>query len=423
MQQELETYFDRLWPICRSVTGNGLRESLHILRELVPMELVEVPTGTTCFDWTVPREWNIRDAWIETPDGRRIAQFKEHNLHIVNYSIPVNAEMDFEELDKHLHTIPELPDAIPYITSYYADRWGFCLTHNEYRDLPRNGTYKVFIDSTLEPGSLTYGEAVLKGSSDREILFSTYVCHPSMANNELSGPLCQAFLYKALSQMENRRYTYRFVFAPETIGVIAYLSQMGTHLMNHLDAGYVLTCCGDPGDFTYKRSKQKTALCDRVAEHALQYSDRRHRVIPFAVGGSDERQYCSPGFNLPVGSIIRSKYQEYKEYHTSLDNKEFISFAAMEETVELLTEMVRILELNECYENTVQFCEPQLGKRGLYPNHVNPTFNREALHNLLHLLSFADGKTDLIDIAEARNRYALVFEEAIASCREKDIIQ
>ncbi|MGK0278324.1 MAG: aminopeptidase-like protein [Litorivivens sp.] len=423
MLEQLESYFDRLWPICRSITGNGLRESLGIINELVPMTMHEIPSGTKCFDWTIPKEWNIKDAWIETPKGKRIAEFKVHNLHIVNYSIPVDQKLSYQELVKHIYTIPEMPDAIPYITSYYSEKWGFCMTHREFEELDKEGDYHVFIDSTLGPGSLTYGEAILKGESDREVLFSTYLCHPSMANNELSGPLVQAILYQALAQMPKRKYTYRFVFAPETVGVIAYLSRIGEHLKSKLDAGFVLTCCGDPGDITYKKSKIGNALCDRVAEHVLNFEYPNHSIKPFAVGGSDERQYCSPGFNLPMGSIIRSQYQEYKEYHTSLDNKEFISFEAMKDTVEALTKFVTVLELNEKYEGVVQHCEPQLGKRGMYPDSVDPLFNREALHNLMHFLSYADGKKDLIEIAEARNRSALVFTDAIKLCQDKSMVQ
>lgn len=422
MKTELEQYFDRLWPICRSITGNGLRESLRIISELAPLTISEVATGTQVFDWQVPKEWNIRDAYIKTPSGKKIAEFSTHNLHVVNYSMPVHKIITYDELCKHLHTIPEIPDAIPYITSYYKETWGFCLTYNEFLSLEREGEYEVFIDSTLESGSLSYGEAVLKGNSSREILFSTYLCHPSMANNELSGPLAAAFLYKTLAEIPDRKYTYRFLFAPETIGVIAYLAANGAHLKEHLDAGYVLTCCGDPGPFTYKRSKHRTSLADRAAEHILRYSGSPHSVIEFAVGGSDERQYCSPGFNLPVGSLMRTPYQKYKEYHTSKDDKSFISFAALQETVEYYASIARLLELNERYENRIAYCEPQLGKRGLYPSSVNPVFNREETHRLLHFLSFADGEKDLLEIAEWRKENALLYSSIIHDCRKAGLV-
>lgn len=422
MEKQLENYFDKLWPICRSITGNGLRESLAVLQEIIPLQLTEVPTGTQVFDWTIPKEWNISDAYIITPDGKKICDLRINNLHVINYSIPVNKNITFEELKPHLHFIKEMPDAIPYITSYYKETWGFCLTYNEFKTLG-DGTYTVVIDSTLQDGSLTYGECVLKGESDREVLFSTYLCHPSMANNELSGPLVQAFLYRKIAAMPKRKYTYRFLFAPETIGVIAYLSANGKQLKDKLDAGYVLTCCGDSGNFVYKQSKHINSLADRVAKHVLNYQEIPFSIIPFSVGGSDERQYCSPGFNLPVGSLTRSMYQHYKEYHTSLDNKAFISFNAMQQTIDIYFAFVKALELNEFYINTIAFCEPQLGKRGLYPSSVNPLDARETIHNRMHLLSYADGEHDLLEIAELKQRPLSVFENDIIALMEKDILK
>ena len=423
MKNELEKYFDRLWPICRSITGNGLRESLNILSEVIPLEIIEYPTGTKAFDWEVPREWNIKEAYIETPGGERIADFNVNNLHVLNYSIPVDKTVSFDELKEHVRTLPNQPDAIPYVTSYYSEKWGFCLSQNQLDSLPKEGNYKVKIDSTLEPGSLSVGHCILKGETDEEILISTYVCHPSMANNELSGPLAAAFLYKKLASLSKRKYTYRFVFAPETAGVIAYLSQYGNHMSAKIKAGFVATCCGDAGPFTYKRSKDPTNLADRAAEHLLRSTGLPHSVINFAVGGSDERQYCSPGFNMPVGSLMRTMYQHYPEYHTSLDNKDFISFEALEETVETYYDICRILELNGLYFNKIQHCEPQLGKRGLYPDSLNPDDARTELHNLLHLLSFADGEMDLIEIADRRGTCALNFAKSIAECTEAGILE
>ncbi len=403
MQKELETYFDRLFPICRSITGNGLRQSFEILQEIIPLQLTEVPTGTKCFDWEIPKEWNIEDAYIITPDGKKICDFKKNNLHVLNYSTPIEQEISFEELDKHLFYIKEMPNAIPYVTSYYKENWGFCISYDEYKTLPKNGTYKVVIKSSLEKGSLTYGDLILKGESDKEVLFSTYLCHPSMANNELSGPLCLAFLYKKIVELKKRKYTCRFVIAPETIGVIAYLAKYGMYMKDKTVAGYVMTCCGDAGNFVYKMSKQETSLADIAAKHILKHQNIPYTIIPFAVGGSDERQYCSPGFNMPVGSLTRSMYQQYKEYHTSLDDKSFISFEAMQKTIETYFDFVRALELNDVYKNTIPYCEPQLGKRGLYPHSVNPTINRKIFHDRMHLLSFTDGKTDLIEIANKKN--------------------
>jgi aminopeptidase-like protein len=422
MKASLETYFDRLWPICRSITGNGLRESLRILQELLPLEIHEVPTGTQVFDWQVPEEWAIREAWIETPDGQRICDFKSNNLHVLNYSTAVDDLVDYDTLKSHVRTLPDLPDAIPYVTSYYARKWGFCMSHNEWQSLPREGLYHVKIDASLEPGSMSYGEAFLPGTSEEEVLFSTYLCHPSMANNELSGPLALAHLYQEISKIPQRKFGYRFVVVPETIGAIAFLSARGAHLKEKLAAGYVLTCCGDSGPLTYKRSKRKTTLADRVAEHVLKHQREDYSVVNFAVGGSDERQYCSPGFNLPVGSLMRTSYQAYPEYHTSLDNKDFIDFNALERTVARYTDIARLLELNEKYENAVQFCEPQLGKRGLYPDSVNPDDARDELHKLLHFLSYADGKTDLIEIADERGISALDLGHIIDKCRRVGLI-
>lgn len=422
MENEIETYFDRLWPICRSITGNGLRQSFKILQELIPFELTEISTGTKVFDWEIPKEWNVRDAYIITPEGKKIANFKINNLHVVNYSIPVNKKISFGELKEHVYTLPNLPDAVPYITSYYKENWGFCLSHNEWISLPKEGEYLVFIDSDLKNGSLTYGDFILKGDSEEEILFSSYLCHPSMANNELSGPLTMAFLYKRIKEIPNRKYTYRFVLAPETIGIIAYLSKHGEQLKSKLKAGYVLTCCGDAGNFVYKRSKRGDSIADKVAEHVLKNQKIPFEIINYAVGGSDERQYCSPGFNLPVGSLTRSMYRRYKEYHTSLDDKSFISFDAMVKTIEVYLNLAKAIELNNFYINKISYCEPQLGKRDMYPSSAGWINSTEYLYDLLHFLSYADGTIDLLDIADKRGRCILDFELVINNCKEKDLI-
>lgn len=419
----MEQYFDRLWPICRSITGEGLRSSLKILSEVMPMEIHEVASGTKVFDWEIPKEWNIREAYIITPSGKKICDFSVNNLHVLNYSVPVRGKMNFTELRKHLYSLPSMPEAIPYMTSYYKEDWGFCISQQELDQLETEGEYEVCIESTLTNGSLTFGEAVLRGSSDKEILFSSYLCHPSMANNELSGPLAMAFLYKRIAAIANRKYTYRFVLAPETIGVITFLNMRGQHLLENLEAGYVLTCCGDAGNFTYKRSRRGDSLADRAVEHVMKHECPDYSVRDFSIGGSDERQYCSAGFNLPVGSLMRTPYKEYSQYHTSLDNKEFISFGALAETVEMYLKVVRTLELNDFYKTTVPFCEPQLGKRGLYPV-KGGQFEAPAdfVFNLLHFLSYADGESDLITIADKRNKSALEFEDVIHMCRTKALL-
>lgn len=420
---EIEKYFDRLWPICRSITGNGLRDSLNVIQELIPLQLREVPTGTKVFDWTIPKEWNIKDAYIIMPDGNKICDFKVNNLHVVNYSIPVNKELEYDELTKHLHYIDSMPEAIPYVTSYYKENWGFCISYKEFKKLPKTGIYKVVIESSLQAGSLTYGEYILKGETDEEVLFSTYLCHPSMANNELSGPLVQAFLYQKIASLTKRKYTYRFLFAPETIGVVAYLYENGMHLKQKLKAGYVLTCCGDDANFIYKQSKHVNSIADEIAKHVLKHQDVPYEIIPFSVGGSDERQYCSPGFNLPVGSLTRSMYQRYKEYHTSLDNKNFISFEAMKKTIETYFLFVKALELNNYYKAEIEYCEPQLGKRGLYPSSVNPDVSRKLIHDRMHLLSFADGKLSLIEIAELKNIPVFDLEQHVLLLQEEGLLK
>jgi aminopeptidase-like protein len=422
MKDEMEKYFDRLWPICRSITGNGLRESFKILQEIIPLDLIEVNSGTNVHDWVVPKEWNISEAYIITPDGKRIADFKKNNLHVVNYSAPVRAKLTYEELSKHVHTLPDKPQTIPYITSYYKERWGFCLAHEEWLKVSKEGEFEVVIDSELKEGSMTLGHLILPGKSKKEILFSSYLCHPSMANNELSGPIALAFLYRKISLLKDRHYTYRFVLAPETIGVIAYLSLYGDTMKEKVDAGYVLTCVGDRGSFNYKRSKWQTSLADRAAEHVLLHSGEDYKTREFAVGGSDERQYCSPGYNMPVGSLMRSVYHEFDEYHTSSDDKNYISFEHLAKTVELYFDIVRSLELNSCYMGSVQYGEPMLGKHDMYPSSASPEVDRDEVMRLMHFLTYADGKNALLDVAEKMNCSILKFEEIVQKCLKKGLV-
>ncbi|MFN6038115.1 MAG: DUF4910 domain-containing protein [Bacteroidota bacterium] len=422
-EEKIEFYFDRLWPICRSITGNGLRDSYKILQELIPLNIVEIPTGTKVFDWEIPKEWNITDAYIITPDGKKICDFKLNNLHVLNYSSPIDRELSFVDLSRHIHTLPDLPNAIPYVTSYYEERWGFCMSHEEFLKLPTEGMYKVKIDSSLKSGSLTYGDLYLPGETDQEILLSTYLCHPSMANNELSGPLVLSFLYEKILSLKKRRFSYRFIFVPETIGAISYLSRNGALLKEKVFAGYVITCVGDSGQFTFKRSKRRDDLVNVVAEHVLRFSGENYSIIDFQIGGSDERQYCSPGFNLPVGSLMRTMYQRYKEYHTSLDDKNFISFSSIQKSIEMYFKIVKTHELNDFYINTVSFCEPNLGKRGLYNTIGGAKQRSSELSKRLHLLSFSDGKIDLINIADRMNISALDFEEEINLLLEKGLLK
>lgn len=398
LASDMESYFDRLWPICRSLAGPGYRQSLGILEEIMPMEKHRFATGTQVFDWTVPREWVARDAYFLDPQGLPHAPFERNNLHLLGYSIPYRGKMPLKDLLPHLHSLPENPKAVPYRTSYYQERWGFCLSHEELLSLPE-GDYEVFIDTEHKEGDLIVGEAVLPGATEQEVLFSTYLCHPSLANNELSGPLVTAFLYDYLKGMPNRRFTYRFVVVPETIGALCYLKLRGEHLKKRLSAGYVVTCVGDPGKFTYKKSRQGNAVGDRAALLVLEEKGE-HRVLPFRPDGSDERQYCSPGFDLPVGSLMRTPWRHYPEYHTSLDNKEFIRFESLLESLETYIAVVEALESNIRWKGTVLYGEPQLGKRGLYPTLGSQKDTAEKVAAMMWLLNLADGTNGLFDIAE-----------------------
>lgn len=399
IEERMESYFDRLWPINRSITGPGIRQSMDILSEIMPTERLRFETGRKVFDWTVPKEWVANDAYFIDPDGIKHAWFKENNLHLLGYSVPFKGKMSLSELRDHLYSLPDMPDAIPYATSYYSENWGFCISHDELQQLPE-GEYQVHIDTELYPGAVEIAEAVLPGETNEEVLFSSYLCHPSMANNELSGPLVMAFLYDRIKNMPARRYTYRFVITTETIGTICYLSQRGEHLKNKLAAGYIMTCLGDPGPFTYKLSRQGDSLADRAAKTVLR-DKFQHTVVPFSAGnGSDERQYCSPGFDLPMGSLMRTIYGSYRQYHTSLDNKDYISFNSLAESVEMYYSIVQALESNVVWENTVKYCEPQLGKRGLYHDIGTAKYLEQRIDAVCWLLNLADGEHDLLEIAE-----------------------
>lgn len=401
--QSMHDLIRRLFPINRSLTGDGVRETLRILKEFLPLVVTEVPTGTACFDWVVPDEWNVRDAYVKDATGRRVIDWRKHTLHLLGYSVPIHTTLSLEELRPHLYTLPAQPDAIPYLTSYYERRWGFCLTENQLRALAP-GQYEVNIDSSLEPGSLSLADVVLPGASDREVLISTYVCHPSMANNELSGPAVTVWLYRLLATLPVRRYTYRFVFTPETLGTLAYLARQGEHLRRHLIAGYVVTCVGDPGPYTFKRSRRGDTIADRAGEHALRhYAPRRSTTVhDYSPIGSDERQYCSPGFDLPVASLTRSMYVSYPEYHTSLDDLDFVTADALADSLRAYLRILQVLERDGRYRNLSPYGEPQLGRRGLYPTlgSQKDTNTDQQIAALLWVLSYADGRNTLLDIAE-----------------------
>lgn len=386
-----------LFPICRSITGEGLRQTLRIVQRVVPIEIHEVPSGTAVFDWTVPNEWNIRAAWIKDGAGRTIVDFTGNNLHVVNYSVPIHKRVSLQELKAHLHTLPDHPTWVPYRTSYYQENWGFCLSHAQAAQLAE-GEYEVCIDSSLKPGHLSYGEYYLQGDTEDEILLSCHACHPSLANDNLSGVTLAAWLAKNLEQVR-RRYSYRFLFIPGTIGSITWLARNESRV-GRIKSGLVVACVGDRGPFHYKKSRRGDAEIDRAATHALTRGSKPSRILEFSPYGYDERQYCSPGFNLPVGSLTRTPHGRYPEYHTSADNLSFIRSEHLGSSFEMYLQVLAILEANRCYVNKFPKAEPQLGKRGLY-RHLGGLADaggREMA--MLWLLNLSDGSHDLLDIAE-----------------------
>lgn len=402
--------------------GPGFRASLDIIGEIVPFEHLRFPTGARVLDWDVPDEWEVREAFLVGPDGVRRADFRTNNLHLVSHSAPFRGRLALDELRPHLLSLPQQPDAIPYRTSYYHREWGFCLRHSELRTLPE-GFYDVVVDTELRPGHLVVGEAVLPGDTDEEVLLSSYLCHPSLANNELSGPLVLAMLWECVAALPSRRYTYRFVIGPETIGAISYLSVRGEHLRRTLRAGWIVTCVGDRGSFTYKQSRSAGSLADRAATLVLR--DRGpHTVIAFdPADGGDERQYGSPGFDLPVGSLMRTPLGRYPEYHTSLDNRDFIDFDAMLESVTVYTDIVTALESNHVWRNVAPFGEPQLGRRGLYPTlGAGPALEGQR-RAMMWLLNLADGTRDLLAIAERSGQPVHLLAEAAATLHAGGLLE
>jgi aminopeptidase-like protein len=393
----------RLYPICRSITGAGTRQTLDILSELLALQIHEVPSGTPVLDWVVPPEWNIRAAWIKDPQGRKIVDFARHNLHVVSYSLPVHQTLTLEQLAPHLHSLPDRPDWIPYRTSYYQETWGFCLADSLKQALVP-GDYEVFIDADLKPGHLTYGELVLPGATAEEFLFSTHICHPSLANDNLSGIAVATQLAQFLARIP-RRYTYRFLFIPGTIGSITWLARNPETVQN-IRHGLVLSCLGDAGVPTYKKSRRGNALIDQAIAHVLRHSGHAHGLQDFSPYGYDERQYGSPGFNLPVGLFMRSPHGTYPEYHSSGDNLDFVRPASLADSLRLLLETLEIIEGNAIYLNTQPLGEPQLGRRGLYDALGGANERHERQMALLWVLNQSDGQHSLLDIAD---RAALPF--------------
>lgn len=432
-RHRLDSLFDELFPICRSITGPGLRESLDIVSEHIPLEQEAVPSGTQVFDWEVPPEWLIHGAQLTGPDGKVYADFEETNLAVVNYSEPVDTRLSLAELDSHLYTDPDVPDATPYVTSYYDQMWGFCLPQNVYEALPE-GEYHAYIDSEFVDGELNYGHTVLPGRSEQEVLLSSYLCHPSLANNELSGPLTLTSLYRRIKAWEDRKYTYRFVLCPETIGSIAYLSRYGDHLTDNVIGGLVLTCLGGPNNhLCYKTTRREIALVDKTVRNIAQYAECDIEIQPFSpTSGSDERQYCSPGFNLPVGRMARTPPGTYREYHNSRDDKNFMGIDALIDSAEEIADLLRGFEVADRYTNTEPYGEPMLSKRDLYPSVNSPTRwettdaavkKQEFLDNILTILSYSDGERPMVEIANRIQTPVTRLTPAIDVLEEHDLLE
>ncbi len=418
---EMIGLISRLYPICRSITGNGFRETLAILQEYLPIERHEVRSGTEVFDWVVPSEWNIVDAWVKNQAGERVIDFRRSNLHVLNYSVPIHATMSLAELRPHLATIPAHPDWIPYRTSYYREAWGFCLSQSALDALPE-GQYDVHIDSSLTQGSLTYGEYYLPGQTDDVVLISCHACHPSLCNDNLSGIAIATFLARNLAGM-SRRYSYRFVFIPGTIGAITWLSrnEAATQRIKH---GLVITCAGDAGRPTYKRSRRGNASIDRAMAIALRDSGRPYELVDFSPYGYDERQYCSPGFNLPVGCFMRTPHGQYPEYHSSADNLDIMSAESLFDSLVQCRAALLTIEQDRTYVNQNPKCEPQLGRRGLYRSIGGQTEEAVDELALLWVLNLADGSHSLLDMAERSGvRFDRIQRAAVALLEHKLLVE
>jgi aminopeptidase-like protein len=411
----------RLYPICRSITGNGVRETLGVIGEELDLQVREVPSGTQVFDWTVPREWNIRDAYIKNQHGERVVDFKASNLHVVSYSIPVRAQMTLAELRPHLHSLPDHPDWIPYKTCYYDESWGFCLTDRQLSSLTEQ-TYEVCIDTSLADGHLTYGECTIPGGEAGEVLISCHVCHPSLCNDNLSGVSLAVTLARLLKQTP-RRYTYRFLFGPGTIGAITWLA-LNENNASRVEHGLVLACAGDRGHPSYKRSRRGNAVIDRAVTHVLRHLSPTSAVEQFSPYGYDERQYCSPGFDLPVGVFSRTPHGRYPEYHTSADNLELVDPSALAHSLRVLLAAIDVLEGNDVYQNVNPKCEPQLGRRGLYSTmggHTDDGRARELA--LLWVLNQSDGRHSLLDIAERSGQPFAIVRRAATALVAKGLLE
>ena len=418
---DIHKFASQLWPLNRSLTGEGLRETLkQISKHLPNLSIKSVNSGTKVFDWIVPPEWYVSEAYIIDPNGKKICDFTTNNLHLVGYSMPLNKKISLKELQKHLHSVPENRDAIPYVTSYYEKRWGFCLSQNQRESL-KEGEYNVVINSKIFSGKLNYGELILPGKVDKEIFISTYICHPSMANNELSGPTVTTYLAKWLKELPNRYYTYRIIFIPETIGSITYLSSNLKHLKNKVIAGFNVSCVGDERSYSYLPSRNGNTISDKVAKHVLKWIAPNYKCYSWLERGSDERQYCAPGIDLPIASILRTKYGEYPEYHTSLDDlKNVVTPKGLNGGYWALRKALELLDKNKNYKNNI-LCEPQLVKRGFYPK-VSSKKSQDDLKVIKNFLSFCDGEHTLLDIAEKINLPAWELYEFVEKLVSQKVI-
>lgn len=388
-----------LYNIPRSLTGKGVLNSLKYIQSYIPLEIKKARSGSQVFDWTIPPEWNISGGYIvDLTSNKKIIDFKNHNLHIVGYSAPIDKTIDFDELNKHLYYLEEQPEAIPYITSYYNRTWGFCLSYNTYRKINKTSKFRVVINSEFnEKGYLHYGELVIPGKIKKEIFFSSYICHPQMVNNELSGPAVLTAIAKKIIE-SNPYYTYRFILIPETIGSIMYLSKNLKHLKKYVFGGFNLTCLGDDRNWSLMPSRKGNNISDIIAQYVLDNYVSKYQKYSWLDRGSDERQYCAPNVDLPICSIMRSKYGTFDEYHTSLDNFNLVNNKALNESVDIYMEAINIFEKNFYKPKINVFCEPQLGKRGMYPK-ISTKESGKTVRNLMNFISFCDGENTILDIS------------------------